>query len=111
MPNLTLHQVFGTNAYQDSTRIVINKLDYSNLSSSVANTGESLLVAIMLNAYKNFVGNLMDENNTTITNELGIAISYNNSALYDLLTILYWKRQFLQGSVTDTFVVESNEIQ
>lgn len=111
MINLTLQQLFGANAYQDINRVVISKPDFSNLTATSINTAESLLVAIVINALDRFVGTVGDNSGVAITDRDGTPITYDNSALYDLLNIFYWKRQFLQSMVVDTFVVESNEIQ
>ena len=52
MAEPTLIQVFGTNATQNGTELVINKSDLAaiGLVPSANNTAESLLVALMLNA-------------------------------------------------------------
>lgn len=108
---LTLLQLFGANAYQDSDRLIINKGDLFNLSASATNTAESLLIAIVINATRQFEGVIEDENNQPITDQSNLAITFNNSSLYELLTIFYWKRQFIvyqqQPTILDTFVVES----
>lgn len=113
--NLSLQQLFGANAYQNSESLVIDKRDFINLSAADINTGESLLVAILLNVYNQFEGEIVDEHNNAITDELGRAIAFSNSQVYELLNIFYWRRQFLQvqsqPKIIDTFVVESNEIQ
>lgn len=112
---LSLQQLFGANAYQDSESLVIDKRDFINLSAAATNTGESLLVAILLNAYQQFEGNIVDGLNRPITDQLNKPITFNNSALYELLNIFHWRRQFLQvqsqPKIIDIFVAESNEIQ
>lgn len=112
---LSLQQLFGANAHQDSESLVIDKRDFINLSAADINTGESLLVAILLNAYHQFEGEILDELNRPITDELNRSITYSNSTLYELLNIFYWKRQLIefqsQPKILDTFVIESNEIQ
>ncbi|WGV23467.1 hypothetical protein [Halotia branconii] len=50
MAEPTLTQVFGANAIQDATTITITKSDLAGLTASSNNTGESLLVAILLQA-------------------------------------------------------------
>lgn len=115
MTALALQQLFGANAYQNSESLVIDKRDFIYLSTAAINTGESLLVAILLNAYGQFEGEIVDEFNKVITDEFNKPITFNNSGLYELLDIFYWKRQFLQvqpqSIILDTFVVESNEVQ
>lgn len=111
MVALSLQQLFGANAIQDSDRLVIDKGNLSQLTASATNTAESLLVAILLNAHSNFEGMIEDEINRVVTDELDRKITFNNSKLYELLNIFHWKRQFLEGKVVDIIVVESNEIQ
>ena len=112
---MLLQELFGANAYQDINSVVISKLDFSNLTATNSNTAESLLAAIIINACDRFVGNVNDQNGIAITNLDDTPITYDNSTLYDLLNIFYWKQQFLQlefqPKIMDTFVVESNEIQ
>lgn len=114
MVALSLQQLFGANAYQNSESLVIDKRDFINLSTAAINTGESLLVAILLNACHQFEGEIIDELNRPITDELNRSITFNNSGLYEILNIFYWKRQFpqmqSQSIILDTFVVESNEV-
>ncbi|KJH71232.1 hypothetical protein [Aliterella atlantica] len=113
--NLSLQQLFGASAYQDSDRLVINKGDLFNLSTRSTNTAESLLVALVMNACKQFEGLIEDENSHPITNENNQAITYNNKDRYELLNVFYWKRQYIAFQslpyALDTFVIESNEIQ
>lgn len=112
---ISLQELFGANAFQDINRVVISKLDFPNLLATNSNTAESLLVAILINACDRFSGTVTSNDGTPIIDNDGIPITYNNSALYDLLNIFYWKRQFLktqiQPKTIDTFVVEINEIQ
>lgn len=112
---MLIQQLFGANAYQDINSLVISKLDFSNLIATTSNTAESLLAAILINACDRFVGTVTDNNSIAITGQDGTAITYDNSALYSLLNIFYWKRQFLQRQsqpkTIDTFVVETNEVQ
>lgn len=52
MTKPTLTDVFGANASQTGTQLIINKADLAamGLTASATNTGESLLFAIALNA-------------------------------------------------------------
>lgn len=112
--HLTLQQLFGARAYQDSDHLVINKGDLS-LSAKATNTAESLLAAIVVNAVRQFEGVIQDEVNQSITDENNVPITFSNSKLYELLNIFYWKRQCIlfqqQSYILDTFVLEINEIQ
>ena len=112
---LSLQQLFGTRATQNSENLVIDKRDFISLSAANANTSQSLLVAILLNAWHNFQGNIEDELEQPITDQNNRIITFNNSALYELLNVFYWERQFImlhnQPKILDVFVIESNEIQ
>jgi hypothetical protein len=57
----TLQQLFGTNAMQDNQSLVIRKSDLPLLTPSLNNTASSLLVAILLQAWNEFEGVLVDE--------------------------------------------------
>ncbi len=111
---LTLQQLFGARAYQDSDRLVINKGDLSNLFANATNTAESLLVAIVMNACRQFEGVIEDNASLPITDENNSPITFNNSKLYETLNIFYWKRQFSiyqqQPIILDTFVIENYEV-
>ncbi|WP_413176518.1 hypothetical protein [Anabaena azotica] len=50
MPKHTLTEIFGTNATQTATDIIIKKADLPTLTASLNNSGSSLLVAIVLKA-------------------------------------------------------------
>lgn len=114
MAKLSLQQLFGANAYQDSTYLVISKQDLVGLTPLIVNTSESILAALILTAYKQFEGVIEDENKNTIVDERNAPITYNNSQLYELLNIFYWKGQFIkyqsQPKILHSFVIESNEI-
>lgn len=107
MQNLTLQQLFGTNAAQDSQSLVIRKGDLPGLTASANNTAESLLVAILLQAWREFEGLLVDDQGETLVDETGDAIAYNQRELYEKLHLWFWKRQFTGDRVLDTFVIDS----
>jgi hypothetical protein len=50
MAEPTLQDIFGSNATQDISSITISKADLLGLTADTENTGESLLVAIVLKA-------------------------------------------------------------
>lgn len=114
MAQLSLQQLFGANAIQERDRLVIDKGDLFQLTASATNTAESLLVAILLNAHRNFEGNIEHEQGNAITDELGENITFSNSNLYELLNLFYWNHQFItvndQPKILDTFVIEYNEV-
>lgn len=103
----TLQQLFGSNATQDNQSLVIRKSDLPKLTPSVSNTAESLLVAILLQAWNEFEGVLVDETGETVVDETGEAIGYDQRQLYEKLNLWFWKRQFVGGRVLDTFVIDS----
>lgn len=106
MQNLTLQQIFGENATQDATALVIQKADLSGLSATTNNRGEQLLVALLLQSHQHFEGVLTDEQGRAITDEQGRAIVYNNRNLYQKLNFYFWKRQFNNQYQIDTFIVD-----
>jgi hypothetical protein len=106
---LTLEQLFGVNAVQDSQLFSINKADLPLLTPSANNTAESLLAALLLKAFENFQGQLTDPNANKITDPQGNSITYDNSKLYDLLLIEPWDSFLKERNnslyVTDTLII------
>jgi hypothetical protein len=102
----TLQQLFGTNAMQDNQSLVIRKSDLPLLTPSLNNTASSLLVAILLQAWNEFEGLLVDESGETVVDETGDALGYDQRGLYEKLHLWFWKRQFTGGKVLDTFVID-----
>lgn len=105
---LTLEQLFGVNAAQDS-QLVINKADLPLLTPSANNTAESLLAALLLKAFENFQGQLTDPNGNKITDPQGVTVDYNNSILYELLLIEPWNGFIQQKAdgyvIRDTLII------
>lgn len=62
MAEPTLQEIFGSNATQDINTITISKSDLTGLIASANNTGESLLVAILLKAKVNSSQTNFDSN-------------------------------------------------
>lgn len=106
MQNLTLQQLFGSGVAQDSQFLYIRKIDLSKLTPSTNNTAESLLVAILLQAWSEFKGFLVDETNEAIVDEIGETINYAQRELYEKLNIWFWKRQFGQDKIVSTFIID-----
>lgn len=108
MQNLTLQQLFGKSATQTDGTLTIHKADLPGLTVAANNRGEQLLVALLLQAHQHFEGVLTDEQGRAIADQQGRKVTFDNSALYQKLTISFWKRQFLareQPLVSDTFLV------
>ena len=103
----TLQQLFGSNASQDSQSLTIHKSDLPKLTPLANNTAESLLVAILLQAWSEFDGLLVDEIGQAVVDETAEAIGYDQRELYEKVNVWFWKRQFVGGSVLDTFVIDS----
>lgn len=106
MHSLTLQQLFGVNAKQDDQSLVIQKSDLPHLISSANNRAEQLLVSILLLAWDEFKGVLVDETGVTLVDELGNESGYDQRNLYEKLNLWFWKRQFIEGKIIDTFVME-----
>lgn len=89
MYQLTLQQLFGVNCSQDGQSLTLNKADIL-LTPNSNNTAESLLIAILVNALKNFQGYVEDENGNTITDENNNPIEFDNRNAYTLLGLFRW---------------------
>lgn len=111
--SLTLTQLFGNSASQTATELVIQKSDLAavGLTPQANNHAEQLVVAILLQALRNFEGIITDENGNMITDENSIPIGYKNRELYELLEIFRWdnyaKQRGNQFYLTNTIVIES----
>lgn len=92
MQALTLQELFGVNAAQTATELVIKKADLVaiGLTPQGNNTAESLFVAILLKALENFQGILRDENGNSITDENNNPVSYDNRSIWEFLEIFQW---------------------
>ncbi len=111
MQNLTLAQVFGLNATQNSSQLVILKTDLPGLTPESNNRAEQLLVALFLKLREQFEGNLTDPSGQAIVDNQDRVVTYNNSQLYEKMNIFYWKRQFITRRqhkyILDTFVIDA----
>jgi hypothetical protein len=92
MADYTFTELFGPNATQNATDIVIKKADLAGvgLTAAAANSAESLAVAIFLRWYQVATENnrLLDEVNRNT------AISDAGSDLYEGQTATYFRRSF-----------------
>lgn len=92
--NLVFHQLFGTNATQNESKITIYKADLANLTASIDNKAEQLLVALLLQAHQNFEGILTDNNGVRVISLDNISVTYSNR-IYEYLEVFYWKKQYI----------------
>ncbi len=92
MQALTLQELFGVNAVQTATELIIKKADLVaiGLSPTANNRAEQLIVALILEALSIFQGNLTEEKGNIIVDENNISITYDNRNLWELLEIFYW---------------------
>ncbi|MEH1810878.1 MAG: hypothetical protein V7L09_00180 [Nostoc sp.] len=113
MQALTLQNLFGANASQTVTELIIKKADLVavGLTTALNNNAEQLLIAILLQALSTFQGYLTDENGNIITDENNAQIGYDNRQLYELLKIFRWdaylKERNEQIYLSETIIVES----
>lgn len=107
MQNLTLQQLFGTNASQNATTITIKKSDFAGLTPGANNSAESLLAAILLLAANEFGGRLVDEADFAIVDETGETILYDQRGLYEKLNVGFWRRRYFEEKVMDTFIMNA----
>jgi hypothetical protein len=105
---ITLADLFGEGATQNSSTLTIKKSDLYGLSPRGDNSAESLLAAILLRASTLFSGYLSDENDNPIITENSELIGYENSSLYEFLNIFIWDGKHF---ITDgTSLTEVNTI-
>lgn len=113
MQQLTLQQLFGNSASQDSQQIIISKADLPKLTASAGNTAESLLVALLLKAHANYEGYLSDPAGNRVVDGDRIPVTYR-FANYELTDLSYWKRQHFQQNqqayILDTFLLKTYEL-
>lgn len=102
--------LFGEGFYQDAEVVVIQKSSLPRLNPSPQNTAESLLAALILQAVSVFSGVLQDQNGEVLTNEDDKPLEFDNSALYELLTVSLWRvfphTRYGVPAITHTFLVE-----
>lgn len=92
MNQLTLQQLFGTGAIQDAQVLRIDKSDLTMLTPLTNNTAESLLVALLLKAFENFIGILTTENDIPITDDDGNSITYDQGdRFYEFVEFMPWE--------------------
>jgi hypothetical protein len=87
---LTLQQLFGANASQNSQYLTISKIDLVDLTAKTNNRGEQLLVAILVNALASISGTLANELSIDLADEKNSPLSFDNSLLFTELSIFTW---------------------
>ena len=103
--SLTLSQIFGAGATQTEMYLRIFKADLKP-DSSDGDRAESLLVALLLHLQRSFEGVLIAPGGQSITDEQGLTLRYDNSALYEKLIFQYWKRQYPEAKIRDRFLLD-----
>ncbi|MBD2609448.1 hypothetical protein H6G81_34405 [Scytonema hofmannii FACHB-248] len=91
MESLSITQIFGAGAFQNENNLVIQKSSLLKLTPKLNNTAESLLIAILITASRNFQGTVTDELNRTITNQSNQSIFFDNSEAFELIKMIEWK--------------------
>lgn len=112
---LTLQQLFGVNAIQNSQILVITKSDLPLLTPFAGNTAESLLTAILLKVLENFSGTLTDEYSNPITDEYSNPIKYEQNDYYEWLKLFEWEEKYIKKRnqtdyFTDTLIIQEFEV-
>ncbi|QHG15808.1 hypothetical protein [Nostoc sp. ATCC 53789] len=96
---LSLADLFGEEATQDATVLVIQKSDLLRLTPQVNNTAESLLAAILVTAFSAFSDAITTEDDQSITTEDGFPLTFDNSEAFELIKIIGWTPfQFVRGN-------------
>ena len=103
--NLTLAQIFGEGASQTSTTVTIQKSALQGLVPSANNQAEAILAAIIKTAVQQFEGWLIDPSGNVVLSPDNLSIDYDNSALYDLITIKQWRIQVLNKKIRHNFLI------
>lgn len=106
MQSLTIQQLFGANATQDSQFLYIQKSDLPKLIPSINNRADSLLTALLLQVWDEFEGLLVDELGELIVDEMGVSLGYDQQELYEKLNLRFWRQQFVGGKILKTFVAD-----
>lgn len=106
MQSLSIEQLFGKNVSQDSEYLNIRKSDLPSLTVSNDNRAEQLLVALILQVWNEFEGLLVDDTGETIVDEMGQNIGYEQRLRYEKLNLWFWRRQFIEGKILDTFIMD-----
>lgn len=91
MIELQLSEIFGANASQTATDLIIKKSSLLGLVPSSENRAEELLTALVLTAISNFQGQLTTEDNDILVTENNEPLGYDNSEDY-FLRVNYWRR-------------------
>ncbi|MEH2151543.1 hypothetical protein [Nostoc sp.] len=87
---ITLADLFGEGVTQDVDTLTILKSDLFGLTPTAYNSAESLLTAIFLRASTLFSAYLSDENGNPIITETSKLIGYENSSIYEFLSVFIW---------------------
>ncbi len=103
MAERTLTEVFGANASQTATDLVIKKSDLTSvgLTASASNTAESLLLAIALKAQQTLTDTARETNidqSVAITDGFSPSITTRNNAIYLRNTISIEVDKLLSGA-------------
>lgn len=105
--NLTLGQIFGVGASQDSTTIAIQKSALVGLAPSANNTAEQILAAVIKTASQQFEGWLTDPDGNAVLSPDNFSVDYDNSGIYEVLGIHQWQTQILNENIRYTFLILS----
>lgn len=105
---LTLQQLFGVNAIQDSQTLTINKSDLPLLTPLSNNTAESLLAVILLKSLENYEGFITTEIDDFITDEVDNPITFNNGDIFTTLYVFNWSPYITER--LDNYVVRNSII-
>lgn len=83
--------LFGEGFYQNAEVVVIQKNSLPRLNPSSQNRAESLLTALILQVVSGFSGHLQNENGEVLTTESNEPLEFDNSPLYNYLTVSLWR--------------------
>jgi hypothetical protein len=87
---LTHGAVFGDDFYQDASVIRISKVSLNLPAEN--QKAETLFIALIARASQPFKGVITGNGQVLTAN--GLPVTYDNQALYELLTLFFWRRNF-----------------
>lgn len=108
---LSLLQLFGEDATQTATHLIIKKSALRGLTPSPSNRAEQLLAAIIYTAEKNFKGKVTSERGVDVTSEQGKTLTFDNTPFYDSLLIEQWGAVLDKGDKIHTFLISTFKLE
>ncbi len=113
MQSISIQDLFGANASQNSTELIIKKADLIGVGLTIAseNRTEQLLIAILIKALSLYQGVFVDEFGNIFSDEFNQSIGYDNREIYEFLELFRWDAYIKEREnavyLTETIVINS----